>query len=82
MGEMTMSDFAKTVCEMSVNQQKEFFNKLKNELSEEDWITTVKFIGLLGLFMNPTKYKAMRTAICEKLFDKEVPFSVKTQFEL
>lgn len=79
---MNVVEFVKTVSKMPVEAQNEFFEKLRTELSEEDWNTTVQFISLFGLLTNPAKYKAVRTAICEELFGMEVPFSVKTQMEL
>ena len=79
---MTAVEFASTVLSMPNEKQDEFFNRLKEVLSEEDWKTTVLFIRSIDLLTNPAKYKAVRTAICEELFGLEVPFSVNTPFEL
>ena len=78
---MTMTEFARTVLSMSEEKQNEFFSVLKTELSEEDWNTTVQFISIFSLLTNSSKYKAVRTAICETLFGMEVPFSVKAPWE-
>ena len=78
---MTIAEFARTVNGMTAEKQNEFFNKLKNELSEEDWNATVQFISIFGLLTNPAKYKAVRTAFCEELFGMEVPFTIKAPHE-
>lgn len=78
---MTITEFATTVTNMPAEKQNEFFEKLKTELSEEDWNTTVKFISIFGLITNQAKYKAVRSAICQELFGLECPATVKTRFE-
>jgi hypothetical protein len=81
MEQMKIADFARTVTNLPAEQQNEFFRKLKTELSEEDYNTTVQFISIFGLITNPAKYKAARSAICEQLFGIEVPFKVKAPWE-
>lgn len=79
---MTAAEFANTVTNLPVEMQNEFFASLKEVLSEEDYRTTLEFVSWIGMFKSPTKYKALRTAISEKLFGVEIPFSVKSMWEL
>lgn len=78
---MTAVEFAYTVTNLPCERQNEFFEELKKVLSAEDYVETVKYIGFIGLFKSPAKYKALRSAICEELFGMEVPFSVKGMFD-
>lgn len=78
---MTAVEFANIVTNYPAEVQNEFFDELKKALPPEDYLATVKFVSLFGWFKSPTKYKSMRTAICEELFGMEVPFSVKTIFD-
>ena len=64
---MNPMEFAAQIIQMSAEQQNAFFERLKSELSEEDWNTTVKFISLFGMFKNPAKYEAIKTAVCDAL---------------
>ena len=64
---MNTFEFAETIIKMPVDMQNEFFAKLKEELSEDDWKTTVQFVGLYGMFKSPAKYNAMKNAICDTL---------------
>ena len=64
---MKALDFAETVANMPVEARNAFFEKLKTELSEEDWRTVVKFIGLYAMFKSPAKYEAMKNAVCDTL---------------
>ena len=64
---MTVNEFADTVIQLPAEQQNTFFEILKNQLSEEDWLTTVKFISLHGMFLNPDKYTAMKNAVKDTL---------------
>lgn len=68
--EMKPMEFAEMVVGMPVEKQNEFFENLKEELSEEDWNTTVKFISLVGMFKSPAKYEAMKKAICDVLCEE------------
>lgn len=78
---MTMYEFADTVCKLPVEQQNEFCSSLKEILSEDEYLATVKFISLWGMFKSPAKYKAMRTAISETLFGISTPDAVQTMFD-
>lgn len=64
---MTPYEFAETVNNLPVAQQNAFFEVLKEQLSEKDWLTTIKFISLDGLFRNPDKYTALKNAVCDTL---------------
>lgn len=64
---MTPNEFADTIINLPTERQNAFFEVLKNHLSEEDWLTTVKFISLHGMFHNPDKYFAMKNAIRDTL---------------
>lgn len=66
---MSPYEFAETVTNLPVEQQNTFFETLKNYLSEEDWLTTVKFISLHGMFHNPDKYTAMKNAVKDALVE-------------
>lgn len=78
---MTAVEFAYTVTNMDAEAKTAFFERLKDNLSEEDYNTTVQFISWIGMFRSPAKYKAMRTAICEELFGMEVPLTVKSRWD-
>lgn len=67
---MTAIEFADTIIQLPVNKQNEFFDVLKDYLSKEDWMTTVKAISLHGLFHNPEKYEALKKAICAALVEE------------
>lgn len=62
--------FAEMIIKMPVEKQNEFFERLKSELSEEDWNTTVKFISLFSMFKSPAKYNAMKNAVCDTLSEE------------
>lgn len=64
---MNPMEFAEIIINLSPEQQNEFFENLKEQLSEEDWKTTVKFISLYGMFKNPEKFEAMKNAVCDML---------------
>lgn len=68
--------FASMIISMSPEIQNEFFEKLKSELNEEDWLTVAKFISLWSMYNNPAKYKAMKKAIgdmlCEEIYGHTV----------
>jgi hypothetical protein len=70
---MTHTEFADTITNLPVEQQNAFFETLKDQLSEKDWLTAVKFISLYGMFHNPEKYAAMKNAVLETL--KEVIYN-------
>lgn len=78
---MSPIEAAQFISKLPVDLQNEFFENIKSFLTEDEWLAVVKYIGLIGMFSNPAKYKAMRTALCEELFGMEVPFSVKTMFD-
>lgn len=78
---MNAIEFANTVTNLPVEMQNEFFENLKEVLSEEDYKTTLEFVSWIGIFKSPAKYKALRTAISEELFGMEIPFSVKSMWE-
>lgn len=60
---MTPNEFAETILRLPVDQQNAFFETLKGQLSEEDWLATVKFISLFGMYHNPGKFYAMKKAV-------------------
>lgn len=78
---MTMYEFADTVCKLPVEQQNEFYSSLKEILSQDEYLATVKFIALWGMFRSPAKYKAMRTAISETLFGISISDAVQNIFD-
>ena len=67
---MTTTEFAETIIHLPVEQQNAFFETLNDQLSEEDWIATVKFISLYGMFRSPAKHKAMKKAVKATLIEK------------
>lgn len=67
---MTTHDFAMKILAMSVAQQEKFFENLKKELSEEDYQTTMNFIGLTSMFTDVQKYEAVKNAVCDKLCEE------------
>lgn len=66
----TPNDFAEAVIHLPVDLQNELFAVLKEELSEEDWMTTVKFISTQSLFRSEAKYKAMKKAVKATLIEE------------
>ena len=79
--EITAIEFANTVTDLNAKRQNEFFESLKNYLSEEDYKTTLEFVSWIGLFKSQKKYKSIRTAISQELFGMEIPFSVRSMWE-
>lgn len=67
---MTIFEFANKIISMPSHKQNEFFERLKRELSQEDWETTVKFIALHSMFMDADKYRAVESAIREQLCEE------------
>lgn len=67
---MTSFEFANRIISMPSHKQNEFFERLKSELSKEDWETTVKFIALHSMFMDADKYRAVESAIREQLCEE------------
>ena len=67
---MTPREFADTIIHLPVEMQNEFFETLKNQLSEEDWLATVQFISLHGMFRHPGKYNAMKEAMMDVMFEE------------
>lgn len=78
---MTTTEFLDTVSNLPAEQQNAFIEAIKSQLTEEEWLATVKCISLFGMFKSPAKYKAMRSALCEALFGMNVPVSKRTMFE-
>ena len=75
------TEFIRTVINLPLEKQNEFFENLKGILTEEERTTVMRMVALTDLLTNTAKYKAMRSAICEELFGMEVPYSVKTMNE-
>ena len=67
---MSHTEFAETIIHLPVEQQNAFFETLKDQLSEEDWLATVKFISLYGMFRSPAKHKAMKKAVLAQLVEE------------
>lgn len=67
---MTAIEFADTIIHLPVEKQNEFFEILKGQLTEEDWLATVKFISLFGMFHSEAKYKAMKKAVLAQLVEE------------
>lgn len=67
---MTPNEFAETIIHLPVEQQNAFFETLKDQLSEEDWLVTVKFISVYGMFRSPAKHKAMKKAVLAQLVEE------------
>ena len=61
---------------MPADKQNAFFERLKVELAEADWLAVVKFVSLYGMFKSPAKYEAMKNAacdtVCEDIFGRTV----------
>jgi hypothetical protein len=76
-----MYEFAGTVCKLPAEQQNEFFSSLKDILSDDEYLATVKFISSWGMFRSPAKFKAIRSAISEALFGISISDKVPTMFE-
>ena len=70
MEKMTMNEFVEKIINLPVRQQNEFFENLKNELSKEDYETTVKFIALSSMFKDVQKYDAIKNTICDQLCEE------------
>lgn len=68
---MTHSElFAETIIHLPVEQQNAFFEALKDHLSEEDWLATVQFISLFGMYRSPAKFYAMKNAVKETIIEE------------
>jgi hypothetical protein len=66
----TPNDFAEYIIHLPVDMQNKFLEVLKEELSEEDWLTTVKFISLHGMYRSEAKYNAMKHAVKATLIEE------------
>ena len=64
---------------MPIERRNEFFERLKKELSEDEWLATVKFISLFGMFKSPVKYEAMKNAVCDMICEDVFGHTVKKQ---
>lgn len=73
---MTHTDFAETITNLPADQQNAFFEALKGQLFEEDWLTTVKFISLYGMLHNPEKYHAMKDATKHTMYERMVAHGI------
>lgn len=73
------TEFIRTIINLPLEKQNEFFESLKDILTEEERETVMKMVALTDMLTNNAKYKAMRSAVCEELFGMEVPYSVKTR---
>lgn len=67
---MTITEFANKIISMPSHKQNDFFEKLKSELSKEDWETAIKFIALHSMFMDVDKYRAIENAVREQLCEE------------
>ncbi len=67
---MNEIQFAETVLNMPAEKREAFFETLKTKLSEEDYLTTAKFISFIGMFKSPAKYEAMKNAVCDQLCEE------------
>lgn len=67
---MTVNEFAETIIRLPIEQQNAFFETLKDQLSEEDWLETVKFISLYGMFRSEAKFEAMKKAVKATLIEE------------
>ena len=67
---MTPEEFAETIIHLPVEQQNAFFEILKDQLSEADWMATVQFISVFGMYRSPAKYYAMKNAVKSTLFEE------------
>lgn len=66
----TPIDFAEAVIHLPSELQNEFFAVLKDQLSEEDWLATVRFVSTEGLFRSVAKYKAMKEAVKAQVIEE------------
>lgn len=67
---MTAKEFADTIIHLPAEQRNAFFEELKGQLSEEDWLATVKFVSLHGMFRSEAKYNAMKKAVKATLIEE------------
>ena len=67
---MTPNEFAETIIHLPVEQQNAFFEILKDQLSEEDWMATVQFISLNGMYRSPAKFNALKKAVEAQLVEE------------
>ena len=63
---MTSTQFTEKVLAMPQHQREEFFKALKTQLDEGDYNAVLMHISFESTFRNPTKYKAMKNAVCEQ----------------
>lgn len=80
---MKTLEFADMVLTMPIEKQNEFFERLKKELSEEEWEATRKFISLYSMLKHPAKYEAIKNSICDQLCEEIYGHTVerKRKFE-
>lgn len=73
---MTHIEFADTITNLTAYQQNAFFEALKGQLSEEDWLATVKYISLHGMLHNPEKYNALKKAMAHTMYERLVAHGI------
>lgn len=67
---MSHTEFADIIIHLPAEQQNAFFEALKGELSEEEWLATVKWVSVYGMFKSPAKYNAMKKAVKAALVEE------------
>ena len=68
--EITAKEFADIIIHLPVEQQNEFFESLKEIVTEEEYKKTAAFISIWSMFNSPEKYNAMKEACKEALVEK------------
>lgn len=67
---MNPREFAGIIIGLPAEKQNEFFEILKSQLSEEEWFTVVKFVGLEKMYRSPARCNAMKKAIRDQLCEE------------
>jgi hypothetical protein len=70
LGEMTSREFTEKVLSFPTEYREQFFEILKEQLSEEDYKVVAMHFALESMFRNPAKYEAMKNAVCDKLCEE------------
>jgi hypothetical protein len=64
----SMENFAKQVLMLPENKQNEFFEGLKEILSEDEVLTLKKCVGIYHIMTNETLYKAVEKSLAEEFY--------------
>ena len=70
LGEIISREFTEKVLSLPTEYREQFLEILKTQLNEEDYKVVAMHFALESMFRNPTKYEAMKNAVCDQLCEE------------